>query len=72
MKRFCGIDKIHYSLLKSQSAWSYIASNLMGNLGANAPPKLKVSELVLSLANNLTRILFTDMLRLINKTNETF
>ena len=72
MKQFCGIDKIHYSLFKSRSAWSHIAGNLTDTLNINAPPKLNVSELVLSLANNLARILFTDMLRMVNKTNETF
>ena len=72
MKQFCGIDKIHYSLFKSRSAWSHIASNLTDPLDANAPPKLNVSELVLSLVNNLARILFTDMLRMVNKSNETF
>ena len=72
MKQFCGIDKIHYSLFKSRSAWSHIAGNLTGTLDVNAPPKLNVTELVLSLANNFARILFTDMLNMMKKTNETF
>jgi len=72
MKQFCGIDKIHYSLFKSRSAWSHIAGNLTGTLDVNAPPKLNVSELMLSLANNFARILFTDMLRMVSKTDETF
>ena len=72
MKQFCGIDKIHYSLFKSRLAWSHIADNLTGALDVNAPPKLNVLELVLSLANNFSRILFTDMLRIVSKTNETF
>ena len=72
MQQFCGIDKIHYSLLKSHLAWSHIASDLTGTLDVNAPPKLDVSELVLSLANNFARILFIDILGMVNKTNETF
>lgn len=72
MKQFCGIDKIHYSLFKSRSAWSHIAGRLTGILDVKAPPKLNVSELVLSLVNNFTRILFTDMLNMMKKTNETF
>ena len=72
MQQFCGIDKIHYSLLKSHLAWSHIAGDLTGTLDVNAPPKLNVSELVLSLANNFARILFIDILGMVNKTDETF
>ena len=72
MKQFCGIDKIHYSILKSQSAWSHIAKKLTTSLNTNVYPKLKTSELALSIANNAARILLTDMLGIINKTEETF
>ena len=72
MLQFCGVDKIHYSLLKSSAAWSYIANNLTTSLAVNSFPKLKVSELVYSLANNLARILFIDMLGIAKKNNETF
>ena len=72
MKQFCGIDKIHYGLFQSRSAWSHIAYNLTDTLNVNAPPKLSVSELVLSLANNLARIFFVDMLKALDKTEETF
>ena len=72
MQQFCGVDKIHYSLLKSSAAWSYIANNLTTSLAVNSFPKLKVSELVFSLANNLARILFIDMLGITKKNNETF
>ena len=72
MKQFCGIDKIHYSILKSQSAWSHVVGKLTASLGTNIPPKLKTSEVALSMANNIARILLTDMLSMANKTNETF
>jgi hypothetical protein len=72
MNEFCGVDKIHFSLLKSCSAWSHIAGNLTSSFAVNAPPKLRVSELTLSFVNNLARILLTDMLGMVNKTNESF
>ena len=72
MKQFCGTDKIHYSILKSQSAWSHIAKKLTTSLNTNISPKLKTSEIALSIANNAARILLTDMLGMANKTNETF
>jgi len=72
MKPFCGIDKIHYSIFKSQSAWSHVAEKLTDSLGTNISPKLKTSEIALSMANNVARILLTDMLGMANKTNETF
>ena len=72
MKQFCGIDKIHYSIFKSQSAWSHVVGKLTASLGTNISPKLKTSELALSMANNIARILLTDMLGIANKTNETF
>lgn len=72
MKQFCGVDKIHYSILKSQPAWSHVAGKLTGSLGVNVSTKLKASELILSLVNNFARILLTDMLNMMNKTKETF
>ena len=72
MKQFCGIDKIHYSIFKSQPAWSHVVGKLTASLGTNISPKLKTSELALSMANNIARILLTDMLGMANKTNETF
>ena len=72
MKPFCGIDKIHYSFFKSQSAWSHLAEKLTASLGTNISPKLKTSEIALSMANNIARILLTDILGMAKKTNETF
>jgi len=72
MKQFCGIDKIHYSIFKSRPAWSHVVGKLTASLGTNIPPKLKTSEVALSMANNIARILLTDMLGIANKTNETF
>jgi hypothetical protein len=72
MKPFCGIDKIHYSILKSQPAWLHIAEKLTASLDINLSPKLKTSEVALSMVKNISRILLTDILSIKNKTNETF
>jgi hypothetical protein len=72
MKPFYGIDKIHYSILKSQMAWSHIAGKLTASFDINLSPELKTSEVALSMVNNITRILLTDMLGIRKKTNETF
>ncbi|MBT3515073.1 MAG: hypothetical protein HN474_07140 [Nitrospina sp.] len=72
MKPFYGIDKIHYSILKSQVAWSHIAEKLTASFNINFAPELKASEVALSMVNNISRILLTDMLGIKKKTNETF
>lgn len=72
MEQYCGMDKIHYSLLKSRQAWTYVAGRLTNPFGADTSPEMRNSELVFSLASNLFRIIFTDMLGIMNKTNETF
>jgi hypothetical protein len=72
MKRFSGIDKIHYSIFKSPLAWSHIAEKLTTPLGTNVFPKLTTTEMARSMANNITRILLTDILKMVKKTNEVF
>jgi hypothetical protein len=72
MKPFYGIDKIHYSIQKSQLAWSHIAGKLTASFDINLSPELKTSEVALSMVNNISRILLTDMLGIRKKTNETF
>jgi len=72
MKSFYGIDKIHYSILKSQIAWSHIARKLTASFDISLSPELKTSEIALSMMNNISRILLTDMLGIRKKTSETF
>ncbi len=72
LKPFCGIDKIHYSIFKSKSAWSHITKKLTADLGVNSLPKLKTSEVALSITSNIARVLLTDMLGIVHKTEETF
>ena len=72
MEQFSGLDKIHYSFFKNHLAWAYIANKLIEPIGINVSPILKFPEALLSLTNNLARILLIDILRIINKNNETF
>ena len=72
MEQFSGLDKIHYSFFKSHLAWAHIANRLIEPIGINVSPILKFPEALLSLTNNLARILLIDILRIINKNNETF
>jgi len=72
LEQYCGIDKIHYSLLKGGSAWSHIAGKLTDSLGVDTSPEINYSELVISLASNLARLFFSDMLGMMKKTKETF
>ncbi len=72
LEQYCGIDKIHYSLLKSRPAWSHIADNLTDSFDTPASPDMKISEVAVSLASNLARIFFTDMIGVIKKNHETF
>ena len=72
MKSFYGIDKIHYSILKSRMAWSHITRKLTASFDINLSPELKTSEVVKSMMNNISRILLADMLGIGKKTNETF
>ncbi len=72
MKRFIGIDKIHYSILKSPLAWSHIAEKLTAPLSTNVFPKLTTSDMALSMTNNIVQILLTDIFKIEKKTNQTF
>jgi hypothetical protein len=72
MEQFSGLDKIHYSFFKNHLAWAHIANRLIEPIGINVSPILKFPEALLSLTNNLARILLIDILRIINKNNETF
>jgi hypothetical protein len=72
MKRFSGIDKIHHSIFKSPLAWSHIAEKLIAPLGTTVSPKLTASEMAWSMTNNINRILLTDILNMVKKTNEAF
>ena len=72
MEKFCGRDKIHYSLLGCHRAWSYVAGEMLNRLNATAPINIGPIDMVSSLTANMSRILCTDMLGIVKKSDETF
>ena len=69
---FCGLDKIHFSLLKSHLAWSRIANEILSVLGAAPGRSIGPGSVVLSLCDNLSRLIASDMLRITKKPKEFF
>ena len=64
---FCGLDKIHFSLLKSHLAWSRIANEILSVLDAAPGRNIGPGSVVLSLCDNLSRLIASDMLRITKK-----
>ncbi len=67
---FCGLDKIHYSLLKSHLAWSRIANEMLSVLGVVPAGKIRPCSMAISLCKNLSRLITSDMLRLNKRAKE--
>ena len=68
--KFCGMDKIHFSLLKSHLAWSHIASKIFEKLHIVPSSKLEIGSMFVSLLRNMNRLVFTDMMRIKKKDPE--
>jgi hypothetical protein len=64
---FCGLDKIHYGLLKSHLAWSRVANAMLLELGVTPAGNLGLGSMAVSLCKNLNRLITSDMLRVIKK-----
>jgi hypothetical protein len=64
---FCGLDKIHYGLFKSHLAWSRVANAMLLELGVTPAGNLGLGSMAVSLCKNLSRLITSDMLRIIKK-----
>ena len=64
---FCGLDKIHYGLLKSHLAWSRVANAMLLELGVTPAGNVGLGSMAVSLCKNLNRLITSDMLRVIKK-----
>ncbi|MBC8287870.1 MAG: hypothetical protein H8E42_10405 [Nitrospinae bacterium] len=64
---FCGMDKIHYGLFKSHLAWSRVASAMFLMLGVTPTGNVGPGSMAVSLCKNLSRLIFSDMLRIMKK-----
>jgi hypothetical protein len=72
MESFAGVDKIHYSLLQTHSAWEKIANEICQVLKVPVHKKLKFADGVVSIFENLNRLIFCDMFRFKKKGREFF
>ena len=72
LEAFAGLDKIHYSLLKTHAAWSAVAEKIFRVI--NVPPQknLRLMDGIKSIFSNLKRLIFCDMFVLKKKGREFF
>jgi hypothetical protein len=63
LSAFCGMDKIHYSLLKSHLAWSRVGNTMLSALGVAPAGNIGPGSMMISLCRNLNRLIVSDMLR---------
>jgi len=72
LEAFAGLDRIHYNLFKTHTAWSTIAENFFRVLNVPALKKLRLIDAVKSIFSNLKRLIFCDMFCLKKKGREFF
>lgn len=72
MESFAGLDKIHYSLLKTHSAWEKVADEICQVLKVPVQKKMRLVDGVASILVNLYRLIFCDMFRFKKKGREYF
>jgi hypothetical protein len=72
MESFAGADKIHYSLLKTHSAWKKIADEICQVLKIPVQKKMRLADGAASILENLYRLIFCDMFRFKKKGREYF
>jgi hypothetical protein len=69
---FCGLDKIHFSLLKGHLAWSRITNEMLMALNVVPVGNIGPGSMAISLSRNLKRLIVSDMLRITKKSKEYF
>ena len=72
METFAGSDKIHFSLLKTHSAWSKVSDEIFKVINVSSQKRLGFIDAIKSITANLSRLIFCDMFRLKNKGREFF
>jgi hypothetical protein len=70
MESFAGADKIHYSLLKTHSAWKKVTDEICQVLKVPVQKKMWLADSVASILSNLYRLIFCDMFRFKKKGRE--
>ena len=72
MGSFAGADKIHYSLLKTHSAWEKITDEICQVIKVPVRKKMRLADGLASILANLYRLIFCDMFRFKKKGREYF
>ena len=72
LEAFAGLDKIHYSLLKTHAAWSAVAEKIFRVINVPAQKNLRLMDGIKSIFSNLKRLIFCDMFVLKKKGREFF
>ncbi|MDC1152609.1 hypothetical protein OAT06_01265 [Nitrospinaceae bacterium] len=72
LEAFAGLDKIHYSLLKTHAAWSAVAEKIFRVINVPVQKKLRLMDGIRSIFSNLKRLIFCDMFFLKKKGREFF
>ena len=72
LEAFAGLDKIHYSLLKTHAAWSAVAEKIFRVINVPAQKNLRLIDGIRSIFSNLKRLIFCDMFVLKKKGREFF
>jgi len=72
LEKFAGLDRIHYSLFKTHTAWSTIAENFFRVINIPVQKKLRFIDAIKSIFSNLKRLIFCDMFYLKKKGREFF
>jgi hypothetical protein len=69
---YCGMDKIHFSLLRSHLAWSRIANEMLSALTVVPIGSIGLGSTTTSICCNLNRLIASDMLRITKKSKAFF
>ena len=72
MTSFIGMDKIHYSFLKTHLAWEKIGNEICHVLKVPVQKKMRLADGISSIVANLYRLIFCDMFRFKKKGREYF
>ncbi len=72
LEAFVGLDRIHYSLLKTHAAWSTVVEKIFRVINVPIQKKLRLIDGIKSISANLKRLIFCDMFFLKKKGREFF
>ena len=72
LEAFTGLDRIHYSLFKTHTAWSTIVEKIFRVIDVPVQKKLRLIDAIKSIFSNLKRLIFCDIFYLKKKGREFF